>query len=189
MANTPSKMLALGTQAPPFKLPDPTGRLWTLEEVCGKNGILVLFICNHCPFVIHIAGELARIGRDFPAQGIGVVAINANDVEHYPADRPELMAVEAKARGYSFPYVYDATQTVARAYQAACTPDIFLFDAKFRLVYRGQLDQSRPGNGVPVNGADLRQAATALVHGEPISSLQTPSIGCNIKWHRGSAPI
>ena len=187
MANTLSLMLALGTPAPAFSLPDPAGRLWSLAEIRGKHGILVLFICNHCPFVIHVAAELARIGRDFAALGIGVVAINSNDVEHYPADRPELMAVEAKQRGYTFPYLYDATQEVARAYQAACTPDIFLFDANLLLVYRGQLDAARPGNGVAVSGHDLRQAATAMVRGEPVSPLQTPSIGCNIKWRRSTA--
>ena len=182
MARTPSVMAPLGSPATAFALPDPSGKVWTLDQLRGPKGLLVMFICNHCPFVKHIAAELARLGRELQSDGIGVVAINSNDVENYPDDRPELMAVESKNRGYTFPYLYDATQDVARAYQAACTPDFFLYDAGLKLTYRGQLDASRPGNEVPVTGSDLRRAAAAVVAGKGVAEPQIPSIGCNIKW-------
>ncbi|MBM4253208.1 MAG: thioredoxin family protein [Deltaproteobacteria bacterium] len=182
MARTPSVMPPLGGVAPDFTLPDPSGQLWTRDRIKGPKGLLVMFICNHCPFVKHIASELARLGKDLAADGIGVVAISSNDVANYPDDRPELMALEAKHRGYTFPYLYDASQDVAKAFQAACTPDFFLYDNALRLVYRGQLDASRPGNETPVTGQDLRRAAAALVAGQAVPEPQIPSIGCNIKW-------
>ena len=182
MARTPSIMAPLGSSAPDFKLPDPTGHPWTLAKVARPGGLLVMFICNHCPFVKHVADELARLGRECLGRDLGVVAISANDVANYPDDRPELMALEAESRGYSFPYLYDESQEVARAYQAACTPDFFLYDGKLKLVYRGQLDSSRPGNNIPVTGSDLRRAIDAMLNREPIPEPQVPSIGCNIKW-------
>ncbi len=182
MARTLSSMVELGIKAPSFSLPDPTGRHVKLSDVAGEKGLLVMFICNHCPFVKHVRSELARLGSALAAKGIGVVAISANDVANYPDDSPEKMAIESKEAGYTFPYLYDESQEVARAYGAECTPDFFLFDGDLRLVYRGQLDDSRPGNGVPVTGGDLRRAATALVNGSPIDSDQRPSMGCNIKW-------
>jgi peroxiredoxin len=178
MAETASTMLPLGTPAPDFRLPDPDGREWTLADVRGGKGTLVMFICNHCPFVKHVKPELVRLGRELPERGIGVVAISANDVTTHPADAPDKM----KREGYPFPYLYDESQDVARAYQAACTPDFFLFDADDKLVYRGQLDPSRPGNDVPVDGRDLRAAADTLLAGRPVPEDQAPSIGCNIKW-------
>jgi len=184
MAKTPSNMPPLGAVAADFALPDPQGRVWTTNEICGPAGLLVMFICNHCPYVKHVADELARIGRDYQPRGIGVVAINSNDVVSYPDDRPELMAAESRARGYTFPYLYDETQEVAQAYQAACTPDLFLYDGKRQLFYRGQLDASRPGNNLPVSGSDLRRALDALLAHQPLKEPQIPSIGCNIKWRR-----
>jgi peroxiredoxin len=181
-------MLPLGTPAPDFELPNVDGRLVPLADAAGPRGTLVMFICNHCPFVKHVADELATLGRDFMPRGIGVVAISANDVSTHPADSPEQMVREAEERGYPFPYLYDATQDVAKAYRAACTPDFFLFDAGKRLVYRGQLDASRPGNDVPVTGGDLRAAIEALLAGRPVAAEQTPSIGCNIKWKAGQEP-
>jgi peroxiredoxin len=188
MVRTPSTMLPLGTPAPDFELPNVDGRLVPLADAAGPRGTLVMFICNHCPFVKHVADELATLGRDFMPRGIGVVAISANDVSTHPADSPEQMVREAEERGYPFPYLYDATQDVAKAYRAACTPDFFLFDAGKRLVYRGQLDASRPGNDVPVTGGDLRAAIEALLAGRPVAAEQTPSIGCNIKWKAGQEP-
>jgi peroxiredoxin len=176
-------MLALGTRAPDFRLPDTTsGRQLSYADVAGARGTLVMFLCNHCPYVKHVQGELSRIGREFPPRGIGVAGISSNDVENYPQDGPEQMRDEAREAGYAFPYLFDETQDVARAYHAACTPDFFLFDADRRLVYRGQLDDSRPKNGLPVTGRDLRAAIEALIAGEPVPEEQTPSIGCNIKW-------
>jgi peroxiredoxin len=175
-------MLALGTNAPDFNLPDTDGKIVDLQEVRGEKGLLVMFICNHCPFVKHVSAELARIGREYPSKGIGVVAIMSNDVDNYPADSPEKMAEEKQAAGYTFPYLYDATQHVAKSYQAACTPDFFLFDGELRLAYRGQLDDSRPDSGKPVTGSDLRAAMDALVAGTPVPEDQKPSLGCNIKW-------
>jgi peroxiredoxin len=188
MAATPSTMLALGTVAPEFCLPDPDGRLVSRDDFAQAPALLVMFICNHCPFVKHVRDELARLGRDYGAQGVAIVAINANDAQAYPDDNPAAMKREAAAAGYGFPYLVDETQAVAQAYRAACTPDFFLFDGERRLVYRGQLDASRPSNGVPVTGRDLRTALDALLAGEPVSAEQRPSIGCNIKWRPGHAP-
>ncbi len=183
MARTPSNMLSLGTLAPAFRLPDTvSGKTVHLNDLKGKRGTVIMFICNHCPFVKHVNSELAQLGRDFQDQGIGFVAISSNDVENYPEDAPELMQEVAKTEGYSFPYLYDETQEVAQAYDAACTPDFYLFDEDLKLVYRGQLDDSRPGNGIPVTGKDLREGITSLLAGDPIIEVQKPSIGCNIKW-------
>jgi peroxiredoxin len=188
MARTPSTMLPLGTTAPDFRLPDTTGKFVSLGEFTGQRALLVMFICNHCPFVKHIRSELANIGRDYSARGAGIIAISSNDAVNYPDDGPEKMKEEARAAGYNFPYLYDESQAVAHAYRAACTPDFFLFDRNHRLVYRGQLDDSRPGNGVPVTGKDLRAALDALVDGKTVTSTQTPSLGCNIKWKPGNEP-
>lgn len=188
MAMTPSTMLPLGTAAPDFRLPDPSGREVSLDDFKDAPALLVMFICNHCPFVKHIRGELARLGAEYQRRGAAIVAINANDIDNYPDDRPERMIEEVRSAGYTFPYLYDATQEVAKAYSAACTPDFFLFDAERRLVYRGQLDDSRPGNDIPVTGADLRSALDAALDGRKPSERQKPSIGCNIKWKRGNAP-
>lgn len=182
MALTPSAMLALGTVAPDFELPDTAQRLVRRDDFHAAPALLVMFICNHCPYVKHVRSELARLGRDYAARGLAVVAINANDAGRYPADSPQRMAEEAAAAGYAFPYLYDESQAVARAYQATCTPDFFLFDRERMLVYRGQLDDSRPGNGVPVTSADLRAAIDAVLAGQPVSPVQKPSIGCSIKW-------
>ena len=182
MALTPSNMLPLGTAAPDFKLPDIAGKLVSLADFQAAPALAVLFICNHCPYVKHIRAGLAEFGWDAQRRGAAVVAISSNDVTTHPADSPEERAMEAKAAGYCFPYLYDESQDVARAYQAACTPDIYLFDSNRKLVYRGQFDDSRPGNGRPVTGADLRTALDAVLAGRPILSRQIPSIGCNIKW-------
>ena len=183
MAATPSTMISLGTQASPFALRDPaTGKILSLDDVKGEKGLLAMFICNHCPFVKYVASESACIGHVYMQKGLGVVAIDSNDVESYPDDSPEKMVEEAELRGYPFPYLYDETQEVARAYDAACTPDFLLYDANLSLVYRGQLDDSRPGNDLPVTGGDIRGAIESLLAGESISSDQKPSIGCNIKW-------
>jgi len=185
MAATPSTMLPLGTPAAEFELPDPaTGRTVALADVRTKAGLLVVFLSNHCPFVKHVKAELVRLGRELGERGLGVVGIMSNDVEKYPDDAPERMARE----GYPFPYLYDESQEVAQAYHAACTPDFFLFDGSDRLVYRGQLDGSRPGNRVPVTGEDLRAAVDALLAGRPVPEEQTPSIGCGIKWKPGNEP-
>lgn len=185
MAATESAMLALGTPAPAFSLKDVRdGKTQTVESVAGQKGLLVMFICTHCPFVKHVEQELAKIGRDYQRSGIGMVAISSNDAENYPDDSPEGLAEQAKRVGFVFPYLYDEMQEAARAYDATCTPDFFLFDGQRKLVYRGQLDGSRPGNGVPVTGQDLRAALDALVAGRPVSPDQKPSIGCNIKWKR-----
>jgi peroxiredoxin len=188
MAETPSQMLPLGTPAPTFSLPDADGSLHSLADAAGSRAYLVMFICNHCPFVIHVADELARLGRDCQARNVAVIAINSNDIKRYAADGPELMKQMAESRGYTFPYLLDPDQSVARAYQAACTPDFYLFDADRKLVYRGQLDASRPGNGVPVDGKDLRGALDALLAGKPVPEKQVPSVGCNIKWIAGNEP-
>ena len=188
MVRTPSTMLPLGTPAPDFALPNVDGSTVTLADAAGPKGTLVMFICNHCPFVKHVADQLAALGRDCLPRGIGVVAISSNDVSSHPADSPEQMVHEAEERGYLFPYLYDETQAVAHAYCAACTPDFFLFDGDRKLVYRGQLDASRPGNDIPVTGADLRAAIDALVAGRPVATEQRPSLGCNIKWKPGNEP-
>ena len=183
MARTPSNMLALGTKAPDFSLFDTvSGKTLSLEAVKGEKGTVVMFICNHCPFVIHVNPEIAKLGREYQSKGIGFVAISSNDVVNYPQDGPDLMTKTAKNEGYTFPYLYDETQKVAKAYDAACTPDFYLFDDTLELVYRGQLDDSRPGNGLPLNGNDLRTAMDSLLMEAPIEENQKPSIGCNIKW-------
>jgi peroxiredoxin len=183
-------MLELGTEAPDFRLPDTTagGKEVALADFEAAPALLVAFICNHCPFVQHVAGELAALSRDLPAQGCAMVAISSNDVEAYPGDSPDAMAAEATRQGWAFPYLYDETQSVAAAYRAACTPDYFLFDGDRKLVYRGQLDASRPGNGLPVTGADLRAAVEAVLAGRPVPEDQRPSLGCGIKWKPGNEP-
>lgn len=188
MARTPSTMLPLGTSAPDFSLMNVDGKMVSLSDFAGAPALLVMFICNHCPFVKHVADQLAELGRDYTARGVGVVAISSNDVSKHPADSPEQMVAEAEERGYVFPYLYDETQEVAKAYRAACTPDFFLFDADKKLVYRGQLDSSRPDSGIPVTGADLRAALDAVLAGKPVASEQRASLGCNIKWAAGNEP-
>jgi peroxiredoxin len=188
MALTPSTMLPLGTSAPDFKLPDTNGKIVSPADFADKAALLVIFMCNHCPYVIHLRSGLAQLARDYAPRGVGIVGINANDATAYPADRPAKMKDEVKAAGYTFPYLYDETQAVAQAYRAACTPDIFLFDKSRKLVYRGQFDASRPGNGVPVTGKDLRAALDAVLAGKPVSEKQIPSMGCNIKWKPGNEP-
>jgi peroxiredoxin len=188
MVRTPSTMLPLGTVAPDFSLPNVDGRTVAFSDAAGSRGTVVMFICNHCPFVKHVADQLAVLGRDYLPRGIGFAAISSNDVSTHPADSPEQMVREAEERGYSFPYLYDENQEVAKAYRAACTPDFFVFDGDRRLVYRGQLDASRPGNEVPVTGADLRAALDAVVAGQDVPAGQIPSIGCNIKWRAGREP-
>ncbi|GAA4276468.1 thioredoxin family protein [Aquimarina mytili] len=176
-------MLPLGTAAPDFKLIDAvTDNPVTLKDVCGKKGTVVMFICNHCPFVIHVNEEIVRVANDYRAQGFGFVAISSNDIKKYPQDAPEHMWKTAQKNNYTFPYLFDETQEVAKAYDAACTPDFYLFDAESKLIYRGQLDDSRPGNGIPVNGRDLRQALDAVLRNAQVAENQKPSIGCNIKW-------
>jgi len=188
MARTPSTMLALGTRAPDFSLPDYDGRQHALQDMAAAPALLVAFICNHCPFVRHVRNEFAAFAREYRARGLAVVAINSNDLEAYPQDGPDAMRAEATELGYEFPYLVDATQAVAKAYRAACTPDFFLFDAQQRLVYRGQLDDSRPNSGLPVTGADLRAALENVLAGRALSAEQKPSLGCNIKWKPGSEP-
>ena len=188
MVRTQSTMLPLGTPAPDFRLPDGDGKVVSRDDFARATALLVAFICNHCPYVIHVREGFARLAREFQARGVAVVAINSNDVESHPEDSPAEMAREARAAGYSFPYLFDESQSVARAYRAACTPDFFLFDAQRRLVYRGQLDGARPGNAVPVTGADLRAALEALLAGKPVAADQRASMGCNIKWKPGNEP-
>jgi peroxiredoxin len=188
MVLTPSTMLPLGTKAPDFSLSDTGGTTVRLADYAGKPALLVAFICNHCPYVKHVAEGLAQLARDYQARGAGVVGINSNDVEKYPDDSPAKMCEEVTARGYTFPYLLDGTQAVAKAYRAACTPDFYVFDRDQRLVYRGQMDSSRPGNGQPVTGADLRAALDSVLAGKPVAGQQTPSIGCNIKWEPGGEP-
>src|SRR5258705_12556325 len=188
MVETNSTMLPLGTKAPDFRLPDTGGKSVSLADFKAAPGLLIVFMCNHCPYVKHIRSGLAQIARDYIPRGVGVVGISSNDVVNYPADSPATMAEEAKAAGYIFPYLYDETQAVAKAYRAACTPDIFVFDSDQRLVYRGQVDDSRPGNGIPVTGRDVRAALDAVLAGKPVASNQKPSIGCNIKWKPGNEP-
>jgi peroxiredoxin len=176
-------MLTLGTPAPGFALDDVvSGRTVTLRTARASNGLLVMFLCRHCPFVKHLNAALAQLGRDYHGKGIGMVAISSNDAASFPEDRPESLKQQAEEFGFSFPYLYDESQEVARAYDAQCTPDFFLFDKDLKLVYRGQFDDSRPSNGIPVTGKDLRAAMDALVQGQPVSPEQRPSIGCSIKW-------
>ncbi len=188
MVKTASTMLELGAKAPDFSLPNVDGSTVSLDDFSQAPALLVMFLSNHCPFVKHIAAELARLGKDYQARGAAVVGINCNDVDNYPDDSPQKMCDEVKLRGYTFPYLFDETQEVAKAYRAACTPDFFLFDKNHELVYRGQLDSSRPGNEVPVTGVDLRAALDAVLEGKPIPTEQKPSIGCNIKWKAGGEP-
>ena len=183
MALTPSNMLALGTQAPDFTLPDVvTGENTSLSQIKGEKGTVVMFICNHCPYVKHVNDEIVRLANDYRVTGFGFVGISSNDVENYPQDSPELMAEVAEKENYSFPYLYDETQEVARAYDAACTPDFYVFDAELKLVYRGQLDASRPGNRIQPTGRDLREALDNIMNNHPQRAEQQPSMGCGIKW-------
>lgn len=185
MSRTPSNMLELGTIAPEFYLKDTnSNNSFTFEDCKGDKGTLVMFICNHCPFVIHLIEEVVRIANDYRVQGIGVVAISSNDVVNYPQDSPELMTEFAFENNFEFPYLYDETQEVAKGYDAACTPDFFLFDNQNKLVYRGQLDDSRPGNGIPLSGNDLRGAIDGVIYNRIINPYQKPSIGCSIKWKK-----
>ncbi|NNE31944.1 MAG: thioredoxin family protein [Winogradskyella sp.] len=183
MARTTSNMLPLDTKAPSFELIDTVDdKKKSLEELKGATGTLIMFICNHCPFVIHVNSELSQLAKDYISKGIKCIAISSNDIENYPQDRPELMKKAAIENDYIFPYLYDQTQDVAKAYDAACTPDFFLFDRELKLVYTGQLDDSRPGNDIPVTGKDLRAAMDALISEKPVPANQKPSMGCNIKW-------
>src|SRR5947208_17116467 len=182
MVETNSTMLPLGTKAPDFRLPDTSGKMVSLSDFKNARALLVVFMCNHCPYVKHIRSGLAQLARDYLPRGVAVAGISSNDVANYPQDSPARMAEEAKAAGYIFPYVYDETQEVAKAYRAACTPDFFVYDKNRKLAYRGQMDASRPGNGKPNDGADLRAALDAILAGKLPEGQQWPSIGCNIKW-------
>ena len=185
MAETPSTMLPLGTIAPDFTLPDTvSGNEIALSDIKSDQATVVMYLCNHCPFVKHVNPELVRLANDYQAKDVAFVAISSNDVENYPQDSPQLMKEVAEQLGYPFPYLYDEDQSVARAYQAACTPDFFIFDPQMKLTYRGQLNSSRPSNNIPVNGEDIRAALDAILAGEPVSQEQRPSIGCNIKWKK-----
>lgn len=189
MALTNSTMLPLGTPLPHFELPDVvSGERFSSSVLSGRPGILVMFICRHCPYVIHVQDELSRLGKDYGEKGLGIVAISSNDVDNYPDDHPERLKAMARDLGLAFPYCYDESQQIAKAFTAACTPDFFLFDADQRLVYRGQLDDSRPGNGKPVTGKDLRAAIDAVLVKQPVNQDQRPSAGCNIKWKPGGIP-
>ena len=188
MALTPSTMLPLGTQAPHFELPNVDGRTVKLSDLKDAPALLVVFMCNHCPYVKHVAPELAGLTAEYMEKGVAVVGINSNNAASHPADSPEQMIHEAEQRGYRFPYLYDETQEVAQAYHAACTPDFYVFDRDQKLVYRGQMDSSRPDSGIPVTGQDLRAALDAVLAGRDVPSDQKPSIGCNIKWKPGNEP-
>lgn len=183
MARTPSNMLDLGTKAPDFNLMDSvSGEVMSLQQLKGDKGTVIMFICNHCPFVIHVNPKITELASDYQKKGIRFIAISSNDVEKYPQDSPDLMKIKAEEEGYTFPYLYDETQDVAKSYDAACTPDFYLFDSHLSLVYRGQLDDSRPENGIPLTGKDLAKAMDAVLSGTKVSDNQKPSIGCNIKW-------
>ncbi|MAZ27198.1 MAG: thioredoxin family protein [Cytophagaceae bacterium] len=187
MARTPSNMIPLGTKAPHFNLLDTvTKKFVSLEDIQGERGTVIMFICNHCPFVKHVNDEMVRVANDYRVLGFGFVAISSNDVENYPQDGPELMWQNARKYNFTFPYLYDESQAVAKDYDAACTPDFYLFDDALQLVYRGQLDDSRPGNGIPVNGRDLREALDNVLNSRPQNNIQKPSIGCGIKWKPAS---
>ena len=188
MVKVNSTMLPLGTQAPSFSLYDPEGNLFTLDHSSKSNAFLVMFICNHCPFVHHIRKELARLANDYLKRDVSIIAINSNDYETHPGDSPEKMKDEIMEWGYNFPYLVDEDQSVAIAYQASCTPDFFLFDSQQQLVYRGQLDGGRPSNDIPVNGRDIRTALDTLLAGDDVSEEQIPSVGCNIKWKPNNSP-
>jgi len=189
MSLTYSEMLPLGTPSPTFSLPDVvSGRTITLDDFSGQPGLLVMFICNHCPYVVHVREALAKIGEDYVPKGIGIVAISSNDATNYPDDAPEKLKAMAESLKFNFPFCYDETQKIAKAYRAVCTPDFFLFDKEQRLVYRGQLDDSRPGNNKPVDGASLRSAIGAVLTGQAVAVKQKPSVGCSIKWKPGNEP-
>jgi peroxiredoxin len=188
MVATNSTMLPLGVKAPDFSLPDTSGKVVALKDLAGAAALVVVFMCNHCPYVKHLRTALAQLAREYQSRRVAVVGISSNDVENYPADSPAKMAEEVKSAGYAFPYLYDESQEVAKAYRAACTPDFYLFDSEQRLVYRGQFDDSRPSNGVPATGRDLRAALDAVLAGKPVSATQKPSLGCNIKWKPGNEP-
>jgi peroxiredoxin len=188
MVRTVSTMLPLGTPAPDFSLPDTEGNTVSLSDYAGSKALLVIFMCNHCPYVKHVAPQLKVLADDYAPQGVGIVGISSNDAEKYPSDSPEAMAKEKADRGYNFAYLYDEHQSVAKAYAAACTPDFFLFDGDMKLVYRGQLDSSRPDSGIPVTGEDLRGAIDAVLAGGQPAAQQQASLGCNIKWKEGNEP-
>ena len=188
MVATPSTMLALGTRAPDFNLPDTTGKFVSINDFKDSPALLVIFMCNHCPFVKHVLSRMVSLVKEYQTKGAAVVGINSNDVASFPEDKPEIMAKAAKEAGFTFPYLYDESQEAAKAYHAACTPDFFLFDKQRRLVYRGQMDDSQPGNNIPVTGEDIKAAMDALLKGKKIPSKQKPSIGCNIKWKEGNEP-
>ena len=188
MVRTASTMLPLGTQAPSFSLPDTEGKLVSLSDFAGSKSLLIVFMCNHCPYVKHVAEQLKTLSDDYLCRGVAVVGISSNDADKYPEDAPAAMAAEKAARGYSFPYLFDGDQSVAQAYAAACTPDFYLFDGDLQLVYRGQLDSSRPKTDIPVTSQDLRAALDAVLAGQAPSDRQTPSIGYNIKWKAGNEP-
>ncbi|MBK56739.1 MAG: thioredoxin family protein [Flavobacteriaceae bacterium] len=183
MARTPSNMVPIGFKAPSFKLKDSISNcIYSSDDLFGKKCTLLMFICNHCPFVIHVNSEIVKIANDYFSKDFKVIAISSNDIKNYPQDSPELMKKTAQEQGYSFPYLYDEDQSVAKNYDAACTPDFYIFDGKRELVYRGQMDDSRPGNEIPVTGKDIRDALDSIINGKEINSNQKPSIGCNIKW-------
>jgi|SRR6218665_365888 len=183
MSNTLSNMLPLGTAAPDFRLKDTNSNYhYAYSDLKGSKGTLLMFICNHCPFVHHVLDEILKIANDYRVQGLGIIAISSNDVEKYPQDGPQLMTEFAFKNKIDFPYLYDESQEVARAFDAACTPDFYLFDAQDKLFYRGQLDDSRPGNNIPLSGSDLRNAIDAVIYNRTIANPQKPSLGCNIKW-------
>ncbi|HIQ21164.1 MAG TPA: thioredoxin family protein [Planctomycetes bacterium] len=188
MVQTASTMLPLGTPAPDFALPDTQGRTVRVADFADTPALLVIFMCNHCPYVKHVAPELARLAKEYQQRGVAVVGINSNDAASYPEDSPEAMVREVEQRGYTFPYLYDESQQVAKAFRAACTPDFYVFDRQRKLVYRGQMDSSRPGNGIPVTGQDLRAALDAVLEGRPVTADQKASLGCNIKWKPGNEP-
>lgn len=183
MARTPSNMIPLGTKAPDFTLPDTvSGRMMSLSEITSDKATVIMFICNHCPFVKHVDEGLVNLSKDYQSKGVSFIAISSNDVDNYPQDAPSLMKVEAERVGYDFPYLYDESQEVAKSYDAACTPDFYIFDGDMKCAYRGQLDDSRPGNGKPVTGKDMRIALDEILEGNAVSASQIPSMGCNIKW-------
>ena len=188
MVQTLSTMLLLGTSAPQFSLPDPDGKIVSLSDFDGAPALVVVFMCNHCPFVKHVAPGLADLAREYQDKGVAVVGVNPNDIANYPDDSPQKMAEASKEYGYTFPYLLDESQAVAKAYRAACTPDFFVFDADRQLVYRGQMDDSRPSLDLPVTGADLRGALDAVLDGRSVAAEQKPSVGCNIKWKPGNEP-
>jgi peroxiredoxin len=188
MVETPSTMLNLGLEAPDFELPEVSGGTVSLSSFAENKGLLVMFVSKHCPYVQHVVKELERLGKDYAGKDLAMVAISPNDIKNYPEDAPEQLAAMARQHDFRFPVCYDESQEVAKAYRAACTPDFFLFDSDHRLVYRGQLDDSRPGNGLPVDGRDLRAAIDAVLTGQSVDANQQPSVGCNIKWKAGNEP-